>query len=297
MAYYGRRRWRSRFRRFRKYGRRTYRRGFKKYRRNFKKKSSYSRAYRFIKRHTRKAQRSKKLISNIATGNRLFKIQNVFIWELQVNSFATTTSPTTKGHFPYDLILEDILNVSQKNIMDDYAYWNLESLGMTFSIMSCNHMYKTVDTGGSLASYYWNAVAGSNALEFYVGFFNSSLLQNECAALPADDVTNRMKLLQTGRYKRLYLSGNKQSFYWRNNTAHKGHSADSPTAQTIGTALSQAFIYSLSTNNNPHGLDFIWFDSSNYVAASATTGPRATVRVLCTFNAAINCFQRRPQEP
>lgn len=216
---------------------------------------------------------------------------------MQVNSFAVPTSPATKGHVAYDLILDDFLTVATKSLMNNYEYWNLESLGLTFNIMSCNHMYKTVDTGGSLATYYWNAVAGSNALEFYVGFFNSSVQQNECIALQVDDVTNRMKLFQTGRYKRLYLSGNKQSFYWRNNTANKGKAGDAPVAQFLTTTVSQAFQNSLSINNDPHGLDFIWFDSSNYVAASATTGPRATVRICCTFNAAINCFRRRPLDP
>lgn len=212
------------------------------------------------------------------------------MWELSVRSFTNPTSPTAVGHFPYDLQLLDFM--TQHDVADsaEYNFWSILSLSMTFKIISVVNMYKGSNNGATLANTFYNAPSNSAPFETYVGFFRNITSQDECAALAVDDLANRQALMETGKYKRLYFNGKPVTFIWRQSTGQRGCYSQTPT--NSATTLSAAFSSILDQGNNPHGIDFLWFDSTHY--CNVTNGDQATIRIQCTFNAACVLESRKP---
>lgn len=210
------------------------------------------------------------------------------MWELNASQFITPGTGIQKGHFPYTLKLVDFMTPADLADVQQYQNSQIYSLGMTFKIISCTNMYKYTNIGASTAQLFYTPVAGSNGWDFWVGFFNDQTQKNACIQLDADTILNRQKLLETGRYKRLNLNGRCVSFLWRQSTSYKGYFDDVPLDLT--EAVDGGF--TLPPGNKCEGIDFLWFDSSNYVN-NAPNNTNATIRIQCTFHVGIVVRNRR----
>lgn len=278
--------YRKKFRRFRRRGK-TYRRRYKRTRRTFKKRSPYSKARRYIKYAARKnrAARWGEVNLRLQTHKQIIRSSNSNVFDMEINNFVN-------NHYTFDLYLNTFLtDLRLQDIVAHYQSWTLLSYTITMKIISTTNLYTAYDTGvpypPATILQIQNGVPDGTQLKIYLGTFRDPTTQTLCTALNPDLSNNLTKILESGRYQRVFPGKKGVNLTWINATGYKGITTAIGTP-TGTTPISTAFSGALPTWDHPEGVDTMINNQG------AVLPDHASIRYQFVATGVIMCANRIP---
>ena len=296
------------------------------YKRRWKKKYGYRKKnYRWRRRTTRKrynrrgksakaycnrlakknlfSAKSRYLVPKSYSGIRVFNTFKLRAFPFGVGDFNIAGAGRAKGHYTYDFTLNDIMDQNDLNEMKEYKNWIIKSLTITYSIRDFNNLNKFTQLTATVPTQYYefDRIGQEDVFKFYVGMFDNSQMQEDCASLTtyydgtnlSTIVQNKVQLRNTRAYKQLTLKGNKAVFRWLNSNATAQNMPAMTAIPSLSQSLDATWMLGTPVGRTPHGIDVNWLDTNFYFeTAQAIYNP--SVIMYQGISAVVLCKNRNP---